>query len=74
MIRPRRHRSWRERLWPWPIYAAVTVGLVIALPLLLTGSGFQRPEAARAVGLAGIPLALAEAVMSVLAYRQQRRR
>ncbi len=74
MIHRPRMRALREGLWPWPLYAAVTVAQVVLLPLLLTGTGFQRPEAARHVGLVGIPLALIGATLTVIAYRHQRRR
>ena len=73
-MRESRLRAVQGRLLPWRIYAVVGMGLLVSLPLLFTGTGFENPEAARRVGYMGVCLFLLMVLVAVTAYRNERRR
>ncbi len=73
-MRETRLRARLGRLLPWRVYAVVGLGLLVSLPLLFTGTGFEKPEAARRVGYMGVFLFLLMVLVAATAYRNERRR
>lgn len=66
-------RPFRDRLMRWWIYGVMALVCLGLLPLALSGSRFEHPDAARQVGLVALlPLGLLMLWFTWVAWKHQR--